>query len=102
MTKANIPPVYIAAGVVAVIALFAIREIGSAAWSAGSELVDKTVDLASGALTGNNAITQGARTTAYQGAGVVGTLGAATDRTLGGAPSRVGETIGIWLYDLTH
>lgn len=59
-----------------------------------------TVDMASGLLTGNNPVTQGARTDAYEGAGILGTMGAATDRILGGVPSKVGESLGGWLYDV--
>lgn len=84
----------IGVGTVAVLATVAARGAANAAGA--------VVDYGSGLLTGNNAITQGARTDAYQGWGVVGTLGAATDRLLGGVPSRVGESLGGWLYDITH
>jgi hypothetical protein len=60
------------------------------------------VDYGAGLMTGNNGITAGARTTAYQGAGVLGTLGAATDAIFGGLLSQAGETIGGWAYDITH
>lgn len=61
-----------------------------------------TVDMVGGVLTGNNPVTTGARTTAYENAGILGTLGAATDRLLGGAPSTVGEYIGGKIFDWTH
>lgn len=40
--------------------------------------------------------------TAYEGAGVVGTLGHATDAVSGGALSDLGSWIGTGLYDLFH
>lgn len=60
------------------------------------------VDFGAGIATGNNAITAGARTNAYQGAGIFGTLGAATDAVFGGLLSQAGETLGGWIYDTTH
>lgn len=52
-----------------------------------------------GALTGNNALTAG---TAYAGAGLPGTLGAATNEVLGGAPQSIGDAIGGAIYSLFH
>jgi hypothetical protein len=40
--------------------------------------------------------------TPYEGAGVIGTLGNATDKVLGGAPSAVGGAVGRALYDWFH
>lgn len=60
------------------------------------------VDLAGGLLTGNNAITQGGRTNAYEGWGIFGTLGAATDRITGGVLSSTGEWLGGKVFDWTH
>lgn len=63
---------------------------------------------AGGLVTGNNAITQAATNaagqpvTAYQGAGVVGTLGAATNAASGGWLATAGQRLGSWLYDITH
>jgi len=66
-------------------------------------LARKTItDVAKGAggvVSGNNALTRG---TPYQDAGVLGTLGAATNTVLGGVPQRVGESVGGWIYDLLH
>ena len=42
------------------------------------------------------------RGTPYAGAGVVGTLGNATNQVLGGAPQSFGEWLGGSIYDLTH
>lgn len=101
--KMNIPKIDLDPSTVAIIAAAGV--IGFLLWSklpTVGEAVNTTADMAGGVLTGNNAITQGARTNAYEGAGVLGTVGAATDRILGGVPSRVGESLGGWLYDLTH
>jgi hypothetical protein len=58
-------------------------------------LARKTItDVAKGAggiVSGNNALTEG---TDYEGAGVLGTLGAATNTVLGGVPSMIGEWLG--------
>lgn len=67
-----------------------------------AEVVEGTSDMVGGVLSGNNAITEGARTDAYTGAGVIGTLGAATDRISGGVLSRFGEWLGGSIYDITH
>ena len=68
----------------------------------------KVADVAGGALTGNNTLTQtatnsaGERVTAYENAGVFGTLGAATNAASGGALASFGEWLGGTAYDLTH
>lgn len=66
------------------------------------------VDTAGGILTGDNALTQnatdfqGARVTAYEGAGPLGTLGAATNAASGGILASLGGWIGSAAYNLTH
>jgi hypothetical protein len=40
--------------------------------------------------------------TPYEGAGIIGTLGNFTNQALGGVPQSVGQSLGGWLYDLTH
>lgn len=61
-----------------------------------------------GALTGDNALTREAKNadgqavTAYQGAGVVGTLGAATNAASGGYLASFGQWVGGKIFDLTH
>lgn len=63
---------------------------------------------AAGLVSGNNAITQnqtnaaGEKTTAYEGAGIVGTVGAVVNSASGGAGASFGESLGGWFYDLTH
>jgi hypothetical protein len=52
-----------------------------------------------GVVAGDNALTQG---TPYQGAGVLGTLGAAANAASGGHLRSIGESLGGWVYDLTH
>ena len=68
----------------------------------------KVADAAGGVLTGNNTLTQtatnaaGERVTAYEGAGVLGTLGAATNAASGGTLASFGEWLGGTVYELTH
>lgn len=52
-------------------------------------------DLASG----NNDMTKG---TPYEGAGVIGTIGAATNIASGGVFEKIGGWLGGSIYDLTH
>ena len=58
-----------------------------------------------GLVTGDNAITQnqtnadGEKTTAYEGAGVAGTVGAVVNSATGGAAASLGESIGGAFYD---
>lgn len=69
----------------------------SAATAAGA-----VVDYGAGLMSGNNGITSSARTSAYEGAGVFGTLGAATDAAFGGVLSQAGEVLGGFVYNVTH
>ena len=61
-----------------------------------------------GALTGDNALTRGATNaageavTAYQGAGPVGTLGAAANAASGGYLATLGQWLGSSAYDLLN
>jgi hypothetical protein len=71
-------------------------------WNKIGKTAGDAADGVGGLLTGKNGITKAARTDAYQGAGILGTLGAAVDNTLGGLPSRTGEALGGWLYDVLH
>lgn len=73
------------------------RKIADDAIAAGGAVVDT----AAGIATGNNRATETARTSAYQGKGILGTLGAVFDRLSGGGLSSVGEKIGGTLAD-TH
>ena len=50
-----------------------------------------------GIATGNNALTEG---TPYEGAGILGTLGAATNELSGGTLQRFGEWLGGKAYEL--
>lgn len=64
------------------------------------------VNAGAGLLTGDNAITQnqtdasGNPVTAYEGAGVAGTLGAAANSVSGGTLASLGDWIGGKVYDL--
>lgn len=72
----------------------------------GRQAIAEVANVAGGVLTGNNVITQnqhnaaGETVTAYQDAGVLGTLGAAANSTSGGVLASTGEAIGGWLFDV--
>jgi hypothetical protein len=63
-------------------------------------------DAVGGIFTGNNAITKnatnaaGEKVTAYEGAGILGTLGAATNAVSGGTLASLGQAIGGAVADL--
>lgn len=65
-------------------------------------------EVGAGLATGNNAITRnqtnaaGEKVDAYEGAGVVGTAGAAANSVSGGFLATAGQKVGGWLYDITH
>ena len=69
---------------------------------------NKAIAAAGGVVSGNNVITQnqtdfsGQPTTAYQGKGILGTVGAAANSASGGIFASLGESIGSGLYDLLH
>lgn len=63
---------------------------------AGRKAVVAASDATVGAITGNNAITEG---TPYQGAGILGTLGAVTNEASGGTLQKVGEYLGGKMFD---
>jgi len=90
---AGVPTIYVAAVAVGVLAL-------------GAYLAKKTIEAGAGLVTGDNVITQnqhnaeGESVTAYQGAGVLGTLGAAFNSASGGILASAGETIGGWAFGL--
>jgi hypothetical protein len=96
--------------IVAAIAVggFLLWRSGAAVFEAVPKVLDKTTDLVGGVLTGNNAITQnatngaGERVAAYEGWGVLGTLGAATNAVSGGVLATAGQKMGDWLWDITH
>ncbi|MGH9483750.1 MAG: hypothetical protein ACRD1F_01730 [Terriglobales bacterium] len=80
---------YIVLGLVALVIVYYIgKKLTGAAGAVASS--------AGGLLSGNNALTQG---TDYQGAGVAGTLGAATNAVSGGVLSNIGDAIGNKLAD---
>lgn len=68
-------------------------------WDKAAKAGAAAVDTVGGVVSGNNAITAG---TVYQGGGVTGTLGAATDAASGGILSDFGTWLGGTVYDLTH
>jgi hypothetical protein len=82
--------------------------LGLGAAIVGGVVLWRLSQAGAGLVTGNNAITQAATNaagqpvTAYQGAGVVGTVGAATNAASGGWLATAGQRLGGWLYDVTH
>lgn len=76
--------VAIAAGAAVAVLAYVLKQYGKAA-----------AEAAGGVVSGNNAITRG---TPYAGAGVAGTVGAATNAASGGVLQRAGESLGGWLY----
>lgn len=54
---------------------------------------------AGGLVSGNNPLTKG---TPYAGAGVLGTVGSAVNDASGGYFQSIGESLGSWLFDVTH
>lgn len=72
----------------------------------GRAAVTEVAGVAAGIATGDNVITRnqsnaaGEKVTAYEGAGVVGTLGGAANSISGGALASIGETIGGWAFDI--
>lgn len=81
---------------------------GAAVICVGIYLLSKLTGVAGGVLSGDNALTQNAtdsngnRVTAYQGAGVLGTAGAAANTVSGGYLATFGTWLGGKAYDLTH
>lgn len=83
-------------------AIWALKSAAGAIGQGVAQVADATVTTAAGVLTGDNVVTQSARTDAYSGTGVVGTVAAATDNMSGGFFSKSGEYIGTKLYDWFH
>jgi hypothetical protein len=83
---------YVAAGAAGLFALYKLTDLA---------------DLAPGILSGDNALTRdatnaaGESVTAYQGAGVVGTVAAATNKASGGYLASAGEALGGWFARVT-
>lgn len=92
-------PLALALGVVAIIA---------AVYYFGGKTIKAVADVAGGAVSGNNLVTQnqttwdGQKETAYEGKGVLGTVGAAANSASGGALASVGEAVGGWWYNLLN
>ena len=81
-------------GVGALAIWFVLRSVRSAAGAAvdtATAAVNGVVGAGVGIATGNNVVTAG---TPYEGTGIFGTLGAATNDVLGGAPQSFGEYLG--------
>jgi len=99
-------PLMLAAGVVLVVGAlywFTKKAVADVA-AVGSAAAETIASVA----TGDNAITraatnaEGVPVSAYEGAGILGTLGAATNAVSGGVLASTGEGLGGWVYDLLH
>lgn len=82
--------------------------LGIVAVGVGYLLLRKGLDVGGGLITGNNVITEnatnsdGEKVTAYQGAGVIGTLGATFNAASGGTLATFGQWLGDKAYDLLN
>lgn len=104
LSKQNLTNLAIGAAVVIGVVYLILRQTAKDVVAAGGAVATA----AGGVLTGDNVITSGSTqhdfsgqsTTAYEGKGVFGTLGAGTNSVLGGAPASIGEIIGQWTFDI--
>lgn len=68
-------------------------------WLAGRKAVGAAVETGAGIVTGDNAVTKG---TPYEGAGILGTLGAVANEASGGVLQSWGEKLGAYTYEMLH
>ena len=68
-------------------------------WNKAAAAGKAAADTVGGVVSGNNAITDG---TVYQGGGLAGTVGAATNAASGGVLEKFGTWLGGSIYDWTH
>ncbi len=94
-------PLYVAGAIALTIAALywfsrqAIKDTAAGAAAVGAAAAETIA----GVATGDNAVTRG---TPYEGTGIFGTLGAATNATLGGVPQSIGESLGSLAYRIFH
>jgi hypothetical protein len=84
--------------VLGLLALVIVYYVGKKVLGAAGAAAGAAASAAGGALSGNNSLTQG---TPYQGAGALGTLGAATNTVSGGAFSSLGNWLSGQIADVT-
>ena len=102
MSAVQLTPGAVAVGVGVLVGGFLLWRASQVAGKVAGDVVDT----AAGIVTGNNAMTQnqtdadGIKTTAYEGMGVLGTLGAAANSVSGGWFASAGSWIGSSAYDL--
>jgi hypothetical protein len=77
-----------------VLAGIAVVAVGGVYW-----MTTKAAKTVGGIASGNNELTKG---TAYEGQGLLGTLGASMNIVSGGALESFGSWLGGKTYDLTH
>lgn len=104
-------PLVVGAAVLGLVLLYLVNKAGQAtagAVQAAGGAVATVATQGVGLLTGSNFITENQHnaanqpTDAYQGKGVLGTLGAATNSLSGGAFASLGEWLGGKTYDLMN
>lgn len=87
-------------GVVGIVGVYVVyhilKDAGKALKDTAGEVISGASEIVGGIATGKNAVTVG---TAYEGAGVLGTLGGAVDKVGGGIFSQIGEWSGDKLYE---
>ena len=104
MNAADLSPKTVAVVLVAIVGGFLLWKGSKVAGDA----INAATDVAAGIVTGDNALTRnatdasGAPVSAYQGAGIVGTVGAATNAASGGTLASFGSWLGTSTYDLLH
>lgn len=83
----------------------AVSLIGFAVYYLAGSTIKAAANVVGGAVSGNNAITQnqtnlaGEKVDAYEGAGILGTVGATFNSASGGSLASIGESLGGWLFD---
>jgi hypothetical protein len=71
--------------------------VGAAAlYLIGRKTAAAAADTAAGIVTGENALTEG---TPYEGAGILGTVGAGFNAASGGYLQAIGEQLGGWTFE---
>lgn len=84
----------------------AVSIVGFAVYYLAGSTIKAAANVVAGAVSGNNAVTQnqtnfaGEDVDAYEGKGVLGTVGAVFNSASGGVFASVGETVGGWAFDL--
>lgn len=99
-------PLILGGAVLAVVLIVVLTKAARAGADIAVQAGQAAADIVGGAVTGDNIVTQtatdsaGQPVDAYKGAGIVGTVGAATNAVSGGVLASIGEWIGGKAFDL--